>query len=148
MDPINSAVEEINSLRSGETFSYTEIAKNYGVVRSTLTRRHLGQTVPRTSKILNSRKLTQQQEVELVSYIEQLTARRLPPTREIIQNFASAIAKQPVGKSWVTRFINRNKMIITPTGPLGWIEYATKLIQLMNISYSFNFWLRKLRSTI
>jgi transcriptional regulator with XRE-family HTH domain len=80
MDRIDEAIEEINSLRPGKSFSYRQIAKKYGVVRSTLTRRHQGQTVPRKTKILNTRKLNPQQEAELVSYIQGLTARRLQPT--------------------------------------------------------------------
>ncbi|KAF1954869.1 hypothetical protein CC80DRAFT_448593, partial [Byssothecium circinans] len=72
MDLINAAIEEINSLESGETFSYKEIAKKHGVVRSTLTRRHQAITVPHTSKIANQQKITPQQEIELVSYIEGL----------------------------------------------------------------------------
>jgi hypothetical protein len=42
MDPINEAIEEINSLEEGKTFSYKAIAEKYGVVRSTLTRQHQG----------------------------------------------------------------------------------------------------------
>ncbi|KAF1957470.1 hypothetical protein CC80DRAFT_410863 [Byssothecium circinans] len=53
MDPINAAIEEINSLELGETFSYKEIAKKHSVVRSTLTRRHQAITVPHTLKIAN-----------------------------------------------------------------------------------------------
>jgi hypothetical protein len=45
-----------------------------------------------------------------VKYIEGLTARRLQPTREIVKNFASSILKQDVSKSWVTPFLNRNKI--------------------------------------
>ncbi|KAF2622344.1 hypothetical protein BU25DRAFT_309911, partial [Macroventuria anomochaeta] len=55
-------------------------------------------------------KLTPHQEDELVKYIEELTARRLPPTREMIANFASSIATEPVSKSWVTRFINNHSI--------------------------------------
>jgi hypothetical protein len=102
MDPIDKAIEEINSLRPVESFLYCEIAKRYGVVHSTLTRRHQGQTVPRTTKILNTQKLNPQQKAELVKYIEDLKARHLQPTREMVQNFASSIAKQDKGKSWVT----------------------------------------------
>jgi hypothetical protein len=54
-----------------------------------------------------------------VDYIKGLTACRLQPTREMVQNFASAIAKQLVSKSWVTRFINRNKMDIIPHWTAG-----------------------------
>ncbi|KAJ8115409.1 hypothetical protein OPT61_g2929 [Boeremia exigua] len=37
---------------------------------------------------------------------EELTAWHIPPTREMIQNFASSVAKERVSESWVTRFIN------------------------------------------
>ncbi|OAF98758.1 uncharacterized protein CC84DRAFT_1169909 [Paraphaeosphaeria sporulosa] len=74
MDPINEAIEEINSLGPGETFTYTAIAKKYGV---------------------------------------------LPPTREMVQNFASAIAKEPVSESWVTRFLTRHGISITPRWSTG-----------------------------
>ena len=119
MDPINEAIEEINSLGPGETFTYTAIAKKYGVVRSTLTRRHKGETASSATQHANTQKLTPQQELELVSYIEQLTARRLPPIREMVQNFASAIAKEPVSESWVTRFLTRHGISITPRWSTG-----------------------------
>ena len=54
MDPIDEAIEEINSLGPGETFSYKAIAEKYGVVRLTLTRRHQGVSVPRTTRISNT----------------------------------------------------------------------------------------------
>ncbi|KAF1959483.1 hypothetical protein CC80DRAFT_405550, partial [Byssothecium circinans] len=64
------------------------------------------------------RKLTPQQELELVSYIEKLTAHHLPPTREMLQNFTLSITQtngeQLVGKSWVTQFINHYNVEITP----------------------------------
>ena len=31
----------------------------------------------------------------------------MPPTRDMIANFASAVAQEPVSESWVTRFINK-----------------------------------------
>jgi hypothetical protein len=42
-----------------------------------------------------------------VKYIEELTARYIPLTREMIANFASAVTQEPVSESWVTRFINK-----------------------------------------
>ncbi|KAF2685488.1 hypothetical protein K458DRAFT_449256, partial [Lentithecium fluviatile CBS 122367] len=47
MDPINAAIAAIDALRLGEHFTYTEIAERYGVVRSTLTRRHQGASLAR-----------------------------------------------------------------------------------------------------
>jgi len=89
-------------------------ATRHGVDRSTLSRRHKQIQAPRASKDINHQKLNPQQEEELVKYIEELTARRLPPTRDMIRNFASTIAREPVSDSWVTRFINKYKDRLTP----------------------------------
>ncbi|KAF1963959.1 hypothetical protein BU23DRAFT_384350, partial [Bimuria novae-zelandiae CBS 107.79] len=59
------------------------------------------------------------QKAELVKYIEGLIARHLPPTREIIRNFASIIAKEPVSESWVTRFINWYSIYLTSRWATG-----------------------------
>ena len=58
----------------------------------------------------NRWKLNPQQEAELVKYIRDLTGCRLQPTREMVRNFACLIAKQDVSMSWVTRFLNQNKI--------------------------------------
>jgi hypothetical protein len=110
MAPIDDALAELESLEPGENFSYIKIAAKHGVVRSTLTRRHQGLVRPTQTKNANQQKLTLQQEQELVRYIKRLTERHTPPTREMIQNFASTIAKEPVSESWVTRFINRHSI--------------------------------------
>jgi hypothetical protein len=109
MNPMDKAIEEIESLEEGETFRYAKIAKKYGVVRTTLMRRHKGITASSAASHVPAQKLNPQQEAELVKYIEGLTARRLQPTRDMVRNFASAIAKEDVGKTWVTRFINRHR---------------------------------------
>jgi hypothetical protein len=56
------------------------------------------QSIPRSDYVSNSHKLSPQQEVELVEYIKSLTARRLPPTRAMVQIFASEIAYNQVSK--------------------------------------------------
>ncbi|KAI1506872.1 Tc5 transposase DNA-binding domain containing protein [Pyrenophora tritici-repentis] len=110
MDPIQAAIEDIENLEPGEQFSYTKIAAKHGVVRSTLTRRHQGQTSSERDKNFNQQKLNPQQELELVRYIEKLTKRGIPPTREMIRNFSSEVAHQQLSESWVTRFINRHEI--------------------------------------
>jgi AraC-like DNA-binding protein len=40
MDPIQEAIEYIKSLEPGDDFSYTKVAAQFGVQRSTLARRH------------------------------------------------------------------------------------------------------------
>jgi transposase-like protein len=86
MDPIQAAIDEIESQEPGEKFTYTEIATKYGVDRSTLSRRHRGVTASRAATADNQQKLNPQQEQELVRYIKGLTERHIPPTREMIRN--------------------------------------------------------------
>ncbi|KAF1343459.1 hypothetical protein EJ07DRAFT_149164 [Lizonia empirigonia] len=99
MDPVQAAIEDYESQEPGEQ-SVQAVADNNGVWRSTMQKRMDGQTVPRTEHTANTRKLSLQQEDELVLYIESLTARRLPPTRAMIQNFASEIARERVSERW------------------------------------------------
>ena len=99
MAPIDDALAELESLEPREEYSYRKIAAKYGVVRSTLTRRHQGLVRPAQVKNFNQQKLTPEQEIELVQYIKGLAERHLPPTREMIRNFASTMAKEPVSES-------------------------------------------------
>jgi hypothetical protein len=110
MDPIQAAIEEIESLELGEHFTYTAIAAKYNVVRSTLTRRHQGLATTASVKNFNQQNLNPQQELELIRYIEKLTKQGLPPTRDMVKNFRSSIAQKPVSEAWVTRFINRHEV--------------------------------------
>lgn len=110
MAAIDKALAAINALEPGEKLVYQHFATKFGVDRSTLSRRHKRAQQPRETKDINQQRLNPQQEIELVKYIELLTTRHLPPTREMIQNFASPIAQKPVSESWVTRFINRHSI--------------------------------------
>ncbi len=65
------------------------------------------------------RKLNQEQESELVKYIEALTKRGLLPTREMIQSLASIVAKKKVGRNWVSRFLERNHAHLTSKWTTG-----------------------------
>jgi hypothetical protein len=105
MDPIQKAIEDIESCEDGAHFSYREVAKRFGVDRSTLARRHKGQCQPHKLAHLS---LNLDHETELVRYIKTLTERRIPPTRTMIRNFASSLVGREVSESWVTRFMSRN----------------------------------------
>ena len=65
-------------------------------------------TIPRAVADQQHRKLNNEQERELCAYIEELTERHLPPTRQMVKNFASELSHTSVGDTWVTDFINRN----------------------------------------
>ncbi|KAF7577039.1 hypothetical protein PtrM4_012790 [Pyrenophora tritici-repentis] len=105
MDSIQDAINAIELRAPGEHFTYSEIAKRFSVERSTLARRHQGKCQPRS---IAHQILHPQQEKELVEYIQGLTARRTPPTREMIKNFASTIAGKGVSDTSVSSFLDRN----------------------------------------
>ncbi|PSN58843.1 hypothetical protein BS50DRAFT_509706, partial [Corynespora cassiicola Philippines] len=90
---------EIASLGPEEEICYAKIAREYGVERSTLSRQHRAISQSATTKNINQRKFTPQQEKELVKYVKGLDARHISPTRDMIANFALPIAKQPVSES-------------------------------------------------
>jgi transposase-like protein len=99
MDPIEVAIAAIKSREPGENFSYSQIAKDYGVVRTTLMRRHQRVTQARATANSTRQNLSQQQEKELLRYIKRLTKHSLPPTQQMIQSFTSTIAKKEVSLS-------------------------------------------------
>jgi hypothetical protein len=73
MSSIHAALAAIASLGPGEDINYSQIAKTYGVVRSTLTLRHQSISSPRATCFENQQVLHPQQEQELLQYIKQLT---------------------------------------------------------------------------
>lgn len=119
MDPIEAAIKAYKSQEQGEFLSYRKVAAQYGVVPSTLTRRHQGITQARAVTISTQRNLSHQQEAELLRYITRLTERGLPPTRLMIQGFASTIAKKQVSLSWVDRFTKRNAELLISAWTTG-----------------------------
>jgi hypothetical protein len=109
MAPIDDAIAAIDARDSEDDSTLTEIADKFGVDRSTLGRKCKGTTTTQEAGYALQQKLNPQQESEPVAYIEELTKRALPPTRAMIRNFASEVAKERVSESWVTQFLNHNK---------------------------------------
>jgi hypothetical protein len=108
MAPIDDALAAIESLEPGEHFTYREIGRCFNVPHTTLSRRHQGRQRPRAAKNSAQLALNPQQEAELVRYIEDLTKRALPPTRDMIRNFASHFNPDGVSEAWVNRFVHRH----------------------------------------
>ena len=59
------------------------------------------------------RNLTPEQEFELVKFIEGLSGEGLSPTRAMVKNFASFLAKKEVSERWVRRFLRKNSDLLT-----------------------------------
>jgi len=99
MAAINKISAALESLRLRETTSYTEAAKKFSVDRSILSRRHRGLQGTRAEYEERCRNLNTTQEDKLIRYIDGLCKQGLPPTRQIIRNFASEIAKKSIRKN-------------------------------------------------
>ncbi|KAF2035672.1 hypothetical protein EK21DRAFT_54562, partial [Setomelanomma holmii] len=65
------------------------------------------------------KKLSLEQELELVRYIGDLTGRGVSPPGGIVQDFASAVAKEDISESWVIRFVKNYKDQLTAKWTTG-----------------------------
>jgi hypothetical protein len=81
--------------------NYTAIAKKHGVGRHALSCRHQGQTTSRRDFFSNHKQcLTDIQEGLLIDHINRLTDRGIPPTSQMVKNFAEEMIGRAVGKNW------------------------------------------------
>ena len=90
--------------------NYSAIARKYPPVnRLTLSRRFLGEQVSRTIANSEHRQcLSIEQEEVLISHINKLTRRGLPPTSTIVRNLAEEMISRPIGKNWTAQFVKRH----------------------------------------
>jgi transposase-like protein len=91
-----------------------EVARRWGVQRSTLSRRWHGKTASRkeVSSTFHQR-LTNAQEEVLIDQINKLTVRKMPQTSQIVRNMAEEIIGDVVGKNWTSQFVKRHKDRLT-----------------------------------
>ena len=106
MDPIDAALA---ALELQDPPNYTRTAKEFDVNRSTLSRRYRQITRAREDATEMKSLLLIQQERTLLRYINLLTERGLPPTPQMVRNFAFKISRITPRKNWVLRFIKRYK---------------------------------------
>ena len=111
MAPIDDALEELQSLRPGVPFSYTEIANRHGCNRTTLSKRHRGAQGSRAAQYESQRYLTDGQSKTLVQWVNMLTKKGLPPSNEMLRNFAKEIrcSETKPGREWPKRWRQRHK---------------------------------------
>jgi hypothetical protein len=98
MDPINAALA---ALELQDPPNYTWTAKEFNVNRTTLSRRHQRITCAREDVTEIKSLLLIQQERTLLRYINLLTKHDLPPTTQMVQNFAFKILRITPRKNWV-----------------------------------------------
>ena len=90
--------------------NYSAIARKYQLERTTLSKRAKGQTTSREEfQSERHQCLTNVQERVLIDQINRLTDRGIPPTSQMVKNFAEEIIGRAVGKNWVGQFITRHQ---------------------------------------
>ena len=65
---IEAALRYLELLKPGEQFTYTNVAEEFGVERSTLAQRHQGISTSRATRLQNQQQLHPQQEIQLPIY--------------------------------------------------------------------------------
>jgi hypothetical protein len=106
---MGSIDEALAALSLQDVPNYTATAKEFKVNRSTLSRRHRGKTAEKGSKPSSIALLSDKQQKGLVSYINELTNRGIPPTTTMVRQFACDISGKRPGKNWVYRFIQSER---------------------------------------
>jgi hypothetical protein len=113
MAPIDDAIADLELTEEGADFALTQITDRHRVNRSTLSKRWRGLTGSQSDGYAQQQLLNPKQEDELVHYIEDLTAKLLPPTRQMIRNFSSEINCIYVSKAWVLCFLHHHHNMLT-----------------------------------
>jgi hypothetical protein len=98
---------------AGASINYTAIAKQYGVNRITLTRRHRGVQRSREDQYEEQRILNNQQAKELIKYIDKLSDKGLYISHEMLRNFAKELTGKKPGKHWPGRFLKKHQIELT-----------------------------------
>lgn len=102
MESIEAALAD---LKLQDPPNYTATAKKFGVDRTTLSRRHRGVTMKKGHHPNSYGLLSPEQRKTLITYINQLNDRGLPPTPRMVRRFAFDISGKSPGNGWVNRFI-------------------------------------------
>jgi len=105
----NARIEDaLADLNSQGRVNYTATARKWCVERTTLAKRHRGETKTVEEASSSSiQKLNSMQEKVLLEHINKLSDRGIPPTPQIVKNIAEEISGKKLGDHWVTRFVKR-----------------------------------------
>jgi hypothetical protein len=110
MAPIDNVIAAIEVREAGGKVLLREYANCFGVHRSTLGQRWRRMTVSQEEGYGKLLAVSSQQELELVQYIEDITKQGLPPTSDMVRDFAPEVALKELGSSWVARFVKRHEI--------------------------------------
>jgi hypothetical protein len=108
---MEKALEDLELHKAEAEFSIRKTAERYGLSRTTLQR---NTTRTNAEEAEHRKNLITQQEKELVTYIQGLTSKDLPPTRNMLWNYACVVAKKEVKMFWILHFLDCHKDNLLP----------------------------------
>ena len=94
--------------------NYLGTSKKYNVSVTTLRDQFLGkQSSHQAATSMYHKNLTDAEEEALISLINRLTNRGLPPTQSIVKNLAEEMIQRPIDKNWAGQFVARQRHQLT-----------------------------------
>ena len=145
MTSIETALADLALQKS---FNYTATAKKFNINWSTLSWRHRGIIVFVKKSKQTTSILSNQQEKELIRYINKLIERDISSLNVMIHVFAYNISEKQSGKNWSYEFVQRHSDILQSKflqeADLKWKKadnaYQYQLyFDLVNVFISFSF---------
>jgi hypothetical protein len=96
-DRMQKAVADLESYLKP---NYAALARKYELERTTLAKRHQGKTTSREQFQSNKHQcLTNAQERVLIDQINRLANRGIPPTNQLVKNFAEEMIEHDINKN-------------------------------------------------
>ena len=142
MDPIDEALAKA---RLYDAPNLSAIATEFSVDRTKLWHRYRGTRGTMKEKHENQSLLLYAQQDTLVSYINQLTERGLPPTPAMVGHFAEDICKHRPHKGWVLDFVRKHADVLM-AGYLRPLDAARKKAD-SSLNYELYFTLLQAKSS-
>ena len=99
----------IAALRASEAPNISAVAREYGIDRSTLSRRFNGVAASREDYDANRQLLTAKQDKYLLNLAKRLTSDGLPPSPKMLRQFAKDLSGELPGKNWAARWRQRHQ---------------------------------------
>lgn len=120
MAPIDLALEYLQSLDPEEKINYTQIAKKFGVDRSTLSRRHRQVNGSKEDQYYAQALLNKEKSAILIDLVNELAKNGVPVTNARLAEFATAMTggKEP-GKNWASRWVKQHSEKLIPVQERG-----------------------------
>lgn len=132
MAPIDLALEYLESLGPEEKINYTQIAKKFGVDRSTLSRRHRQVSGSKEDQYSAQALLSKHRTEVLISLVNELAKSGVPLSNARLSEFAKILARKEPGKNWASRWVKQHSDRLIPVQKLDTdekIEARIKALQ-------------------